>query len=246
MNGTNYPNDQIHTMSSLMPLDGENMRAFEREFAASGGFFLPWVGNRYSGGLRGRRLLILGESHYRWEDDSRKITEPLTPSLTRECVIGAIERGAQTIDFWKYIEQAFLNVERTEMDANGADFWNSVAFYNFVQRDVGAGPRIPPAVEDFRLAQKPFRLVLQKLMPERIFVCGKRLWGRMEETPLELRTIHDDVQGYYCDSVNVAWCFASVHPSSGRFSWRRIHPILTSFLDSPSLAAKLLSEDASE
>lgn len=88
--------------------------------------FLPWVGSRYQQGFKGRRLLILGESHYPWEDADRELSDPLPPEVTRDCVHGVVARESWVGGFWKYLEQAHLNVERWEMSSSGDEFWNSI------------------------------------------------------------------------------------------------------------------------
>src|SRR4051794_2672696 len=105
--------------------------------------FLPWIGSRYRLGFKGKRLLILGESHYPWADPEvdRGPTDPLPPTATREVVTEAIKRGKTRSAFWFNLEQAFLNLQRQELDVRGDKFWNSVAVYNFVQETIGTGPR---------------------------------------------------------------------------------------------------------
>ena len=35
-------------------------------------FFRPWIGDEYQAGLRyGKRVMILGESHYEWDADEK-------------------------------------------------------------------------------------------------------------------------------------------------------------------------------
>ena len=204
--------------------------------------FLPWVGSRYEQGFKGRRLLILGESHYPWKDEDRELSDPLPPEVTRDYVRGVIARKAVG-DFWKQIEQAHLNVERRELPPSGDEFWHSVAFYNFVQVPVGIGPRQAPKRSDFVAARPAFLGVMRALNPQRIVVCGKRLWGAMENVSDEL-FLHDDLQGYDVLGGNVAWCLATVHPSSGRYSWRRLHPLIDAFIADPTEARAVLSNAA--
>jgi hypothetical protein len=79
------------------------------------------------------------------------------------------------------------------MPTTGDEFWHSIAFYNFVQVPVGTGPRQAPQSCAFLDARAAFRAVMEALSPERIIVCGKRLWGEMEDTPGDL-FLHDDIQ----------------------------------------------------
>jgi hypothetical protein len=210
------------------------MSDLDAALLAQGVAFLPWLGSRYETGFRGRRLLVLGESHY-WSD-----YQPMTPESTRDCVRDVIKRADWVNNFWKFLEQAHLNVERHEMAASGDEFWNAIAFYNFVQVSVGEGPRQAPSWDNFVAAREPFAAVIAALKPERIYVCGKRLWGSMDDTPEDL-FLHDDLQGYRLPSGKVAWCLARVHPSSGRYSWRRVHQVIDSFLVDPRSAVQMVA-----
>lgn len=222
----------------------KDCRQLDADLLGLGVRFLPWIGQRYELGFGGQRLLILGESHYPWEDDDRELTDPLPPEVTRDCVSGVITREVWVGDFWKYLEQAHLNVQRWEMAPNGDEFWQSIAFYNFVQVPVGTGPRQAPRWCEFVDARSAFRAVIQALKPERIVVCGKRLWGAMEDTPGDL-FLHNDIQGYRLPTGDVAWCLATVHPSSGRYSWRRLHPVIDAFIADPRRAQAILSGSTS-
>lgn len=62
-------------------------------------FFRPWVGDNFSnGGLWPKKILILGESHYQWDEEI-----PLTDkNLTIQCVREQID-GGYTKAFWTNI-----------------------------------------------------------------------------------------------------------------------------------------------
>ncbi len=114
-----------------------------------GVFFRLWVGTNYQrGGFRAKRVLILGESHYRWDE---KI--PLTEGITVQCVEERIG-GDATHPFWTKIAVTFLNKQPSVQDKRG--FWGSVAFYNFVQADVGFGARVRPTDEMWAQSEPGF------------------------------------------------------------------------------------------
>lgn len=135
--------------------------------------FRPWVGNQYARGVNGIRTLILGESHYQWNCD-RDINTWL--DITRVLVQEQID-GAYSKAFWTKIAIAFLG--RTPSLADKAEFWNSVAFYNYVQVSAGNGPRIAPAGESWDTSAMAFKEVLEDLSPHFILVLGDRLWSRL-------------------------------------------------------------------
>jgi hypothetical protein len=207
----------------------------------NGVFFLPWIGEKYGDGFRERKLLILGESHYDTWNGQRHILEG---TFTRECVQEVLdrERGAP---LWPYVEQALLNEERSSgwAPSGGLILWRQIAFYNFVQSPVRGGAQQSPTEQQFADSKRPFRAAIEELRPDRVLVCGYRLWNHMEETPHELnlhnRTyLHDDIQGYCLTDGSPIWCLAMKHPSIA-FSWRRWHPIITAFLKDPADAAPL-------
>ena len=110
----------------------------------SGVKYLPWVGEHYNAGFLGKRLLVLGESHYdKWEDEKHELGQ----NITRECIQDVFKRdGAQ---FWRYLEQALLNQGRKDgwAPSGGEPLWNQFAFFNFVQSPVQGGPRVRPTWE---------------------------------------------------------------------------------------------------
>jgi hypothetical protein len=66
-------------------------------------------------------------------------------------------------------------------------FWNSVAFYNFVQSFVGAQPRCRPTSEMWDAAAKPFLEVLGKLQPQILIVLGSELRSHLPRFSAEIR-----------------------------------------------------------
>ena len=112
-------------------------------------FFKPWVGDNFpKGGLRSKKILILGESHYQWDEDI-----PLTEDLTIQCVREQID-GCFTKAFWTNIVIALLNNRPSLEDKHR--FWHSVAFYNYIQCSVGFGPRVQPSPKMWKKSQPAF------------------------------------------------------------------------------------------
>ncbi|WP_146030174.1 hypothetical protein [Methylocella silvestris] len=200
--------------------------------------FLPWIGKKYDEGFHGRRLLILGESHY---DEWNGEKHVLGNSFTRECILKIIAREHGAV-FWPRLEQALLCEMRFKGWApnGGRPLWDKLAFYNFIQSPISGGPRVRPSSKVFQESQKRFRLVLEQLRPERVLVCGKGLWNGMEPVTLGEDIYHRDVKSYrFVDGTKVC-CLATVHPSSGSYSWSRLHRIIMGFVKDPSDAIALL------
>lgn len=189
-----------------------------------GVFFRPWKGNNYEeGGLFQKRILILGESHYQWERDI-----PLTENLTIECVEEQLS-GTKTQSFWTKIAIAFLHRAPSLQDKR--QFWHGVAFYNYVQCNVGFGPRIPPTREMWERSEVGFMEVLQALAPECVIVLGYQLWARLPSLGGHKGA---DIEGakqtetwrYPLGNGREVVAYAILHPSSGGFSGAYWHPFI--------------------
>jgi len=154
--------------------------------------FQPWVGKDYwDKGLAGRRLLILGESHY-----GEKGSE--YPGFTSEVVKewGQNKRAA----FFTKICNLCLNKEDNSVsDEERSDFWEKVSFYNYIQ-ELLPGPRCRPTEEMWAAGATPFLQVVKDLKPNLILVLGKELEGHLPGIEKDL-------------------FFVTPHPSSSRFTY---------------------------
>jgi hypothetical protein len=138
----------------------------------------PWVGANYSGtGYRGRKLLILGESEYEWEKDALK--SEVATELIRANVGGSLKNP-----FYTKIYNALSDEAKGQSFERFADFWHSIAFYNYIQEKVGTAPRERPTKEMWPRWKSTFLLVLEKLNPDRVLVLGRELWSNLNELGL--------------------------------------------------------------
>ena len=136
--------------------------------------FEPWKGDVYEhAGLFGKRVLVLGESHYDWD-----VNKPLTAQITRQCINEQLE-GTWSMRFGTNIVITFLN--KTPSLEDKRTFWHSVAFYNYVQTSVGFGPRVRPSPEMWQQSLPAFLDVLGDLRPQFILVLGRALWEHLPE-----------------------------------------------------------------
>ena len=102
--------------------------------------FLPWIGNHYrTTGFAGKRILALGESHYCKK--SSDATEDLTRKVIADLFDPQSEHEAYKNTYTKFAEALIgrdcLSFEDKER------FWNSIAFYNYVQVPM-TGARVAP------------------------------------------------------------------------------------------------------
>ena len=189
-------------------------------------FFRPWVGKDYEEGIDGKKILILGESHYCGgcndcgdlsieEEDCRNFT-------TLKCVDSYLRYniGEETASNWHRTFTKYVNVfhnkkvNRNEM----VKFWDSVLFYNYVQYSTNEA-RISPKGIEFSDSETAFFEILDVFKPDLILVWGKRLWRQMpSKGEWSARFVNDNPQEkvYLYKVGNIAIpAYATNHPSAG-------------------------------
>lgn len=134
--------------------------------------FKPFVGSSYSkGGIFGKKILVLGESHY---CDESEVYENLTYDVLQKYLHHEVNEG--WMNTFKKFERALAGI--TTSDADSQHIWDSLAFYNFLQVPMGDS-RIAGQPEDYKNAVEPFFEVLNQLQPDYMIVWGKRLWSNL-------------------------------------------------------------------
>ena len=169
--------------------------------------FYPWVGANYENNMFGIKILILGESHYAENDD-----EP-----DSDWTQHVVKHNAQDHPnaFFTKITKAVLGLysEDELSEDTRSNFWDHVAFYNYVQGIVGESGRIRPTNEMWEEAEKPFLAVIESLKPDVVIVLGSMLG---EWVPA------------LSDNVKVAYLY---HPSSGYFNYEGAIPAIKKVVD---------------
>lgn len=129
--------------------------------------FDPWIGNRYfNEGINGKRLLILGESHY-----GGKVCH--YPSYTIE-VIKSMALVKGSLPFFSRIQRLVTGGRGGFTNAERENFWNRVAFYNFIQTSLDK-QGLRPTYEMWQAGTEPYLQTLQELSPNIILVLGAEL-----------------------------------------------------------------------
>ncbi|TBZ41640.1 hypothetical protein E0H47_10140 [Rhizobium leguminosarum bv. viciae] len=129
----------------------------------------PWRGDLYRKGVEGRRVMIVGNSHWLSKDepDDDKVTED---------VLGKVISGEYDIAFFNHIRDYFGFAEH-------ADFWRRVVFLNYAPWAIGegddryahlGGAMIPPAKT--RLVK-----VVAEHAPDVVFVFSKKIQWALPE-----------------------------------------------------------------
>jgi uracil-DNA glycosylase len=181
-------------------------------------YFIPSVGPRYESGLvDGKRVLLLGESHYASDADAiasgrRCTTDYFDDYWTCDLLPGNRFEG-------KLQRIATRNPEPTALESQLA--WKRIAFANFVQEFVGDGSRQRPSRAQWKTGQPALSEIVRRLRPHAVLVLGRATWNHItegqasDEPPIEIlgrpsRSIwlmpHED--GY----AKSTWIY---HPSTG-------------------------------
>ncbi len=195
-------------------------------------FFLPWVGAEYAtGGIFGKRILVLGESHY---GDGKPMPD------TTQCVLDEYLACPDTVppylQSFKRFERSLVGV-RTDPQLR-RQIWDSLLFYNFVQNPLGEAPRQKLAVDNPDRSTDAFFEVLEEHRPQYVIAWGYRLWDKA--MPTKRWTWGDEIAieglrpikfGYYTLSDGTRVKAVPVkHPSAG-YSWSKWHQFIEQFLN---------------
>lgn len=207
--------------------------------------FKPWVGKKYlSEGYNGKRILVLGESHYCkdvLEQDGRCWPSCQKENMKDDC----FSQTEDVVDYFVYnysgegylqtflcFERAVLGKELTQEERES--FWQSVMFYNYIQYSQ-SGPRIAPHPEYWAMSEPAFKELLKEYLPDYIIVWGVRLynglpdWGG-EHTLLQIsENDYADVWIYNIDGKKIP-ALKVYHPSTpiGK-SWPYWHEVYEKF-----------------
>ena len=147
---------------------------------SSSPFFHPWVGPNYSsGGTFGKRIMVLGDSHYCGTPCGKCGVNPnlkcnrLTSDVIGWCLNPKVEREGWMNTYLKF-ERSLVGHETTPEESR--KIWNSIVFYNFLQVALH-GPREAGTLEQHQASIVPFFSILNTYQPDLLIVWGKRLWG---------------------------------------------------------------------
>ncbi len=199
-------------------------------------FFQPFVGKEYGGGPFGKRIMVLGESHYCGEE----CADCGDCSLHKECM-NFTTNVVQTYlkrngGLWM---NTYLKFERSlvghETDSDETErIWNSVIFYNYLQVAMDESRQAGTA-EQYRRAADALFETLERYLPEYVIVWGKRLWNNL---PSERWADGEDIVVDGCPNATGTYTLRSgkrvkmmvvYHPSAG-YSWDYWHRVIQRFL----------------
>jgi hypothetical protein len=197
-------------------------------------YFEPWRGPNYGPNSKfGLALLIVGEAHYDWEEGAPQLERGLTKEL-----IAYIAAGQETKAFWtkicKLFEGDVINPQTKKL------FWESVAFYNYIQKSVGLGARVRPTPEMWSGSQEAYLEVLSCLKPQCIIVLGEDTWNHLplgkywrvaderfgSGPALAANGMNFETRVYQVDGDKPALATKVKHPSAVGFSTSEWRPVV--------------------
>ena len=153
--------------------------------------FRPWVGTRYqSAGFMGKRILVLGESHYCrdylnpgdkcYPYCRKEIMKDDCHSQTEDVINNVIYdyNGEPYMRTFLCFERAILGKALSQNEREF--FWQSVVFYNYIQysqRD----SRMAPQPDHWAKSELAFKELIEQYMPDCIVVWGARLYDGLPD-----------------------------------------------------------------
>lgn len=135
--------------------------------------YQPWKGPLFD--LDDKRVLVLGESFYHGE------VGPVPPDINQICLYKVANNKFEEVDGRKW-PRHFQKIQKLFLPWPGPDpkeFWEKIAYYNYIAESVGKTPGMRPSEDMWLNAVEPFKAVLLHLKPRRVLVLGKHLWGNM-------------------------------------------------------------------
>lgn len=203
-------------------------------------FFQPFVGrDYYSGGIFGKRIMVLGESHY-CEEGCRDCGSVASHGECTSFTNGVVDDYLNENLARERWMNTFLKFERSlvghETDwAERRRIWQSVMFYNYLQVAMG-GPRQAGSGQQYDHAGHVFYEVIDEYLPQYIIAWGNRLWsylpgdGRWKDgEPIIIGGYKINTGGYFLKNGRIAKIMAVNHPSVG-YSWDWWHKAIKDFL----------------
>jgi len=123
----------------------------------------PWEGPDYAAGINGKRVAIVGNSH--WHEPG----EPDSANCT-QVVVGKVISGEWDIAFFSHIGDYFGIPEPR-------DFWNRTVFFNYAPRSIGTRDEkydnIPPEYKEEAIAR--FGSIVRDKAPTDVFIFSRKI-----------------------------------------------------------------------
>lgn len=202
-------------------------------------FFQPFVGANYAnGGIFGKRIMVLGESHYCDEGCAdcgdcqlHRDCIGFTQNVIRNYLDEACERENWMRTFVKF-ERSLVGME-TDWDMK-RKIWDSVLFFNYLQVAMG-GPREAGTSSEYSEAAGALFDMMDKYQPEYLIAWGNRLWNKLpgdrweDGEDIVVDGYHVATGSYVLGNGKRVRVMDVNHPSVG-YSWDYWHRVIQIFL----------------
>ncbi len=148
--------------------------AFDKKFNSINSLeWLPWIGSNYLTSQNGKKLLLIGESHYFNSNEKGSVEKHEDNGYTR-IVIEKIAIGKEYKQYKNKAAKIFPNVHFTFLGNDYCDttsFWNKVGYYNFVQTPMNTN-RGRPTKNDYTNGWRNFDEVIGVIRPDTCIFLG--------------------------------------------------------------------------
>ncbi len=141
---------------------------------------MPFVGRQYEKGICGKRVMVLGESHYCAHPE--EAVPGLTISIIKDLFDPTSEHEPYKNTYTKF-ERALAGKALSFPEKEAV--WNSVLFYNYVQCPI-TGARVSPTSQEFASSEAAFFEVLEQYRPHCVIAWGKRLYNNLPRRGYQL------------------------------------------------------------
>jgi len=189
--------------------------------------FEPYVGKKYIS--NDFKILVLGESHYLNETEFLAFinNDESVKHTTKNVVERYLnyKKGISPIEKWMQTFTKFSNVlsEESNLNQNSIEFWENIAFYNYVQYPTKA-PRISPNINEFKNSFESFVNIVNELKPNIIYFWGHRLWNNFPKELYKLKIINES-RVHFLELQNDIPFLVLPHPSSSKFNYNLLEGI---------------------
>lgn len=204
-------------------------------------YFKPWIGCNAESGINGKRILVLGDSHYCnkacescgvhggfYCDGFDDFTLDTVGCLYDEVVFNS---GGWVNTFKKFTKALAGD---KELSHNGfCKLWDHLSFYNFVQTAYKSGPRDSYSNLDYEASLSMFWRVMEYICPDLVLVWGHKVWEHLPSEGWHYITPVGTISelGRYEDKCPTAMFALVSHPSWPGFSYDEWIPALRGLMN---------------
>jgi hypothetical protein len=218
-------------------------------------FFKPFVGDRYEDGFgsTGRKLLVLGESHYIGKDDDprqyldREAMESFTDGVVRRFWIDQSGGAYLARDFFGRLHRVLTGSDDPARD-QVEKAWGQILYSNYVQMFAGGGATslrgegasAAKTSEHWKSGHAALPEIMHLYRPDRVLVLGKTNWNHIHYgkwLKKEWKSRDGVERGLWCiptghdeEQALATWV---MHPSRGRENVQVMREVLSDLLSYP-------------